>query len=68
VAGELTDLLRTTYDGDANLPKGATDTGFRRDGRELWVGPRRVAAYLVSGEDPQDVERWPAAKKSIACA
>lgn len=67
-AGELADFLRTTYDDDAKLPKGATDTGFRRDGRELWLGPRSKAAYLVSAKNPQDVERWPAAKDSIGCA
>ena len=32
-------LLRTTFDHQAALPEGATDTGLRRDGRQLWVGP-----------------------------
>ena len=61
-------LLRTTFDREAALPEGATDTGLRRDGRQLWVGPDEEAAYLVSVNDPEDVERWPAAKQPIRCA
>jgi hypothetical protein len=60
--------LRTTFTGDAALPKGATDTGLRRDGRQLWIEPDREAAYLVSLDDARDVERWPAAKQPIRCA
>ncbi len=67
VDGELADLTRTTYDGSATLPDDARDTGFRREGRELWV--TRDAAYLVELSDPADVERWPAPSKGpIFCA
>ncbi len=66
--GEFSALLRTTFAGDATLPEGATDTGLRRDGRQLWIGPDEEAAYLVSLGDAQDVERWPAAKEPIRCA
>jgi hypothetical protein len=66
--GEFGDLLRTTFAGDAVLPKGATDTGYRRDGRQLWIGPDKTAAYLVSLDDPRNVARWPAAKQPIRCA
>jgi hypothetical protein len=66
--GELADLLSTTYDGAATVPRNATDTGLRRDGRQLWLGPDHDAAYLVSLDDPGDVERWPAAKRPIGCA
>lgn len=66
-AGELGDLLRSTYDGSAELPEDARDTGFRRDGRELWLTVERDAAYLVSVDDPTDVESWPAAKEPILC-
>jgi hypothetical protein len=31
--------------------------------RRLWIGPDEEAAYLVSLDDAQDVERWPAAKQ-----
>ena len=42
--------------------------GLRRDGRQLWIGSDEEAAYPVSLEDAQDVERWPAAKQRIGCA
>jgi hypothetical protein len=66
--GDFSELLRTTFANDLALPKGATDTGLRRDGRQLWIGPDKEAAYLVSLDDPEDVERWPAAKQPIWCA
>src|SRR5919106_4438864 len=64
----LSELLRTTFTADAALPEGATDTGLRRDGRQLWIGPDEEAAYLMSLDDAHDVERWPAAKQPIRCA
>jgi hypothetical protein len=66
--GEFSPLLRTTYAYEATLPEGAKDTGLRRNGRRLWIGPDKEAAYLVSVDDAQDVERWPAAKQPIRCA
>jgi hypothetical protein len=60
--------LTTTYDGAATLPPGARDTGYRRDGRQLWLDEDPRAAYLVNVDDPTDVERWPAARKPIQCA
>jgi hypothetical protein len=66
--GDLSELLRTTFVREATLPEDATDTGLRRDGRELWIGPDEEAVYLVSLDDAQDVERWPAAKQPIRCA
>jgi hypothetical protein len=66
--GELRELLRSRYDPDASLPKGAINTGYHLDGRRLWLGPERDAAYLVSLQNRTDVERWPAAKKQIGCA
>jgi hypothetical protein len=65
---ELRRSLTTTYDDAATLPRDATDTGWRRDGRELWVGQHPRAAYAVSVDDPTDVERWPASKHDIGCA
>ncbi len=67
-SGELADFLRTPYDGSATLPPGASGTGLRRDGRELWLGASHDAAYLVSLDDSDDVERWPASKEPIRCA
>jgi uncharacterized protein YceK len=66
--GEFSGLLRTTFANDATLPKGATDTGLRRDGRQLWIGPEEEAAYLMNLDDAEDVDRWPAAKQPIWCA
>jgi hypothetical protein len=66
--GELAEFLRTTYDGSATLPPSATNTGFRRDGRELWLDAGHDAAYLVSLRDATDIERWPASNEPILCA
>ncbi len=66
--GELDDYLRTSYDRAAVLPDGATDTGFHRHGRQLWLGGGHNAAYLVDMDDPNDVERWLAPKDAILCA
>jgi hypothetical protein len=67
-SGEFSGLLHTTFANEATLPEGATDTGLRRDGRQLWIGPDEEAAYLVSLDDAHDVERWPAARQPIRCA
>jgi hypothetical protein len=66
--GDFSGLLRTSFANEATLPERATDTGLRRDGQQLWIGPDEEAAYLVSLDDAQDVERWPAAKQPIRCA
>jgi hypothetical protein len=66
--GDFSRLLRTTFANEATLPEGATDMGLRRAGRQLWIGPDEKAAYLVSLDDAQDVERWPAAQQPIRCA
>ncbi len=65
---DFSGLLRTTFSDTARLPKGATDTGWHRGGRQLWIGPDQEAAYLVSLDDAHDVERWPAAKEPLWCA
>jgi hypothetical protein len=68
ISADFPDLLRTTFSDEATLPADATDTGLRRDGRQLWIAAGEKAAYLVSLADPEDVERWPAAKQPIRCA
>jgi hypothetical protein len=65
---DLDGFLATTYDEDATLPTDARDSGYRRDGRQLWLVPDRTAAYLVSEADRADVERWPGSTKPIWCA
>ena len=65
--GELRDSLATTFDPSATVPDGAIDTGYEQGGRHLWLHPDGSAAYLVDKTDPENVERWPAAKENIAC-
>jgi hypothetical protein len=66
-AGEFAALTPTTYADDVALPADADSTGWRHDGRELWLGADGRAAYLVSVADTADVERWPAAGEPIGC-
>jgi hypothetical protein len=66
--GELAAYLTTSVDHSARLPDDAVDTGWRRDGRKLWIGESPRAAYLVSVDDTSDVELWPATKKPVGCA
>jgi hypothetical protein len=68
ISAEFSGLLRTTFSDEAALPADASDTGLRREGRQLWIAADEKAAYLVSLDDPEDVERWPAAKQPIRCA
>jgi hypothetical protein len=68
IDGEFSGLLHTTFSDEATVPADASDSGLRRDGRQLWIAPGEKAAYLVSLDDPEDVERWPAAKQPIRCA
>lgn len=56
-------MLRSTYDDEATLPDDATDTGFRKDGRALWV--TRDGAHLVADDR---TERWPVFRDVIGCA
>lgn len=65
--GELARSLDGTFSDEATLPAEARDTGWRHDGRELWLVPDRSAAYLVSLDDHADVERWPASAQPIGC-
>ena len=51
---------------DATLPTGATNTGYHLNDLELWrAHDAGEAVYLVRGGD---IERWPRAKRPIACA
>lgn len=51
---------------DATLPTGATNTGYHLNDLELWrAQDAGEAVYLVRGGD---IERWPRAKRPIACA
>lgn len=65
---QFTGFLTTTFATVDSVPNGAVDTGYDRNGRSLWLTPERDAAYLVSDDDPRDVERWPAESRPIGCA
>lgn len=65
---EHCDWQDITFDPSATVPKKAIDTGFERDGRRPWLHPDGTAAYLVDKTNPENIERWPAAKEPVACA
>ena len=60
---DLRPYLATTYATHTRVPADATDTGFQRAGRELWVTGE--AAYIATPDG--DAERWPAPDQPIAC-
>jgi hypothetical protein len=66
--GMFADQLSTEPDASSELPEDAVDTGWQRDGRELWLGDDPRAAYLVSIDDESDVQLWPAATEQMGCA
>lgn len=54
------------FDGDAELPADAIDTGFRQDEAELWMPPGDDAfVYLVYSDR---TERWPHDPTPTGCA
>jgi hypothetical protein len=57
----MTGYLGRPYDNAAELPADASDTGYHRGGRAVWIARSGDAAYLVSRTDRSDVERWPSA-------
>ncbi|MFE6889573.1 hypothetical protein [Streptomyces sp. NPDC057694] len=65
--GKLTDIdgLSSTYAKDVELPADAVDTGYRQDGRELWLARDRSHAYVRDADGT--VERWPGRKEPVGC-
>ena len=51
VDGDLARSTWTSYALEVPLPADATDSGWRREGRALWLVPDRRAAYLVDLDD-----------------
>jgi hypothetical protein len=51
------------YAAHGVVPAEARDTGYQRDGRELWVTAE--AAYLEGSDG--DAERWPAPDQQLGC-
>lgn len=67
VDGVLARHVFGSFEASAALPRDATDTGYRRAGQVLWLSAARDGAYLVSEDDPADVERWPGARRPLLC-
>ncbi|MEV6109350.1 hypothetical protein AB0M28_32260 [Streptomyces sp. NPDC051940] len=57
-------MVNGPFDPDAELPADARDTGFRRDGGELWLAADGKSAYVRSADG---VERWPGTPHPVAC-
>lgn len=53
------------FNNDVELPADATNTGYHRDGRQLWVSGDRAIAYL---DDGNRVEAWPTPTDLVGCA
>lgn len=53
------------FDGDAELPPDAIETGYELDSRSIWLAADRSIAYVVeSGR----VEAWPSPSEPFGCA
>ena len=52
------------FDGDAELPVDATDTGYSLDDRRIWRGADRSVAFLVEADR---VEAWPSPGEPFGC-
>lgn len=57
--------LVAPFDDDAVLPDDASDTGYHRDGRQLWLSADGTIAHLVAGDQ---VEAWPGSTDPFGCA
>lgn len=57
-------MLTAAYDGSADLPAAAHDTGYRYQDRRLWLTDDRRTAYVRT---PGGVEAWPLLKRELAC-
>jgi hypothetical protein len=60
----LTEQTGVSYDGDAELPGDAVDTGYRQGERELWMAADGTVAYVATDGG---VEAWPATDQQVGC-
>ena len=63
---ELGGYVTEPYQGHAQLPDDAVDTGLRHEDDRLWLAPDRSRAYV--GATPDDVEVWPRTVQQLGCA
>lgn len=61
----LGDFFSEPYAAAVDLPASAVDTGYRLDGRRLWLSADRKRAYVETGHN---VELWPATVRRLGCA
>ena len=62
--GVLAEATEVRFQPDTDLPPDAVDTGYGREGSELWIAADRSIAYLV---EPDRVEGWPAPERVFGC-
>ncbi|MBX3031611.1 MAG: hypothetical protein KF809_15800 [Chloroflexi bacterium] len=58
-------VVPVPYATGVRLPRGARDTGYRRGGAQLWMGPRKRAVFVVRADGV--VERWPRVIGGVVC-
>lgn len=63
-AGVFEVQLVIPYDPNADLPADASDTGYRRDDRQLWLSAAQTVAYVVAGDH---IEAWPSTVTETWC-
>jgi hypothetical protein len=61
----LGEYFADPYRQHAELPGGALDTGFERDGEHLWLSADKQRAFVGTADD---VEIWPRTIESLGCA
>jgi hypothetical protein len=64
--GLFTAFLPMPYAEGFALPPDALDTGFRRDGDQLWEAPDGLALFVLREDGV--VERWPRLAGGLGCA
>lgn len=62
---ELSDYFTEPYRPDVRISEGAVDTGYSRDGQQLWLSKDKKRAYVGSREH---AELWPRTTKPLGCA
>jgi hypothetical protein len=61
---DLAEYFDRPYLAHADLPADAVDTGYRRDGRSLWLSADKQLAYVGTRTD---LEAWPHTTKPLLC-
>ncbi|MEI5672004.1 MULTISPECIES: hypothetical protein [unclassified Nocardioides] len=61
---ELSDFFAEEYAEGVRVPRDAVDTGFEREGEQLWLAADRSRAYVGTRDD---AELWPATVEPLGC-